>query len=79
MKTKRLNISKFTTDPGRAKDAAKSTVKKSVRYQKCKICTTKTHQKDEICVLCKTGITQKYDELMALLKEREEWAFLKQT
>jgi hypothetical protein len=30
-------------------------------------------------VLCKTGITQKYDELMALLNEREEWAFLKQT
>ena len=79
MKTKRLRISGFTSDPKRAKDAEKSTVKKTARSHNCTICATRTHQKDDICVLCKTGITQKHDELMALLKEREEWTFLKQT
>lgn len=77
MKSKRPLISRFTSDPGRGKEET-TAVKKAVRSHRCTVCKTKTHQKDGICVLCKTGITQKYDELMALLKEREEWVFLKQ-
>ena len=79
MKTKKMRISGFTTDPKRAIDGQKSVGKKPVKSHKCKVCATKTLQNDDICVLCKTGITQKYEELMTLLKEREEWAFLKQT
>ena len=54
-------------------------VKKQRRSNRCRICNTKTYQKDGTCVLCRTGINQKYDELSALIAEHKQWAFLKQT
>lgn len=39
---------------------------------KCKICSMKTYQKDSICVLCKTGIKNQYEELESLLKLHQQ-------
>lgn len=54
-------------------------VRKQRRSNRCKICNTKTYQKDGTCVLCRTGINQKYDELSSLIREHKQWTFLKQT
>lgn len=56
-----------------------SPVKKQRRSNRCKICNTRTYQKDGTCVLCKTGINQKYDELSTLIKEQKQWVFHNQT
>jgi hypothetical protein len=40
---------------------------------KCAHCGTETSCKNSICVLCKTGITQIYDELMDSLKSDKNW------
>ena len=42
-----------------------------MRSTKCRKCGNETFQKD-ICVLCQTGITQMYEELMDLLKKDRE-------
>lgn len=44
---------------------------KSCKSNKCKVCGIKTYQKDGMCVLCKTGITQIY-EVIESLKTAEE-------
>ena len=53
--------------PEKAKNGADATGAKSGKLNKCKVCGTKTHQKDGTCVLCKTGITQAYGELKELI------------
>jgi hypothetical protein len=53
--------------------------KKQRRSNRCSICNTNTFQKDALCVLCKAGINQKYDELRALIEEHKQWTFLNQT
>jgi hypothetical protein len=47
-----------------------------MRSTKCRKCGNETFQKD-ICVLCQTGITQMYEELMDLLKKDREQNVLK--
>ena len=44
---------------------------------KCIRCSNETFQKESICVLCKTDITQMYEELIQLLKKNKEWRLLK--
>ena len=51
----------------KAKSRADAPAAKSGKLSKCKVCGTKTHQKDGTCVLCKTGITQAYGELKELI------------
>jgi hypothetical protein len=58
------------------KTEAKSADIKPRKSNTCKVCDTKTYQKDSICVLCKTGITQMYEEMIELLKKNKEWALL---
>jgi hypothetical protein len=45
--------------------------RKPAKSHKCKICSTRTYQKDSICVLCRTGIKEQYEELEHLLKIQE--------
>jgi ribosomal protein S14 len=33
------------------------------KLNECRVCGMKTYQKEALCVLCKTGITQAYGEL----------------
>jgi len=50
---------------------------RNMRSTKCRKCGNETFQKD-ICVLCKTGITQMYEELKDLLRrDREKNLLLK--
>jgi len=47
---------------------------KSCESDKCKVCGIKTYQKDGMCVLCKTGITQLYEMIEPLETAKEqEW------
>jgi len=39
----------------------------------CIECGIETYQQDGLCVLCKTGITQLYKQLIYLLNEDKSW------
>ncbi|MEW6001398.1 MAG: PilZ domain-containing protein [Nitrospirota bacterium] len=49
----------------------------SMRAMKCVECGNETYQKNGICVLCETGITQIYRELIDLLKMGKEENLIK--
>jgi glycerate kinase len=51
----------------KVKTKAEAPAAKSCKSNKCNVCGIKTYQKDGMCVLCKTGITQIY-EIIELLK-----------
>jgi hypothetical protein len=38
----------------------------------CNVCGIKTYQKDGMCVLCKTGITQIYEVIESLKTAKEQ-------
>jgi hypothetical protein len=44
-----------------------------MKTNKCIKCDNKTHQKDNLCVSCRIGLTQMYDELLDLLKKDKKW------
>lgn len=76
MSKKILDISGHKLLQPALKTEAKSTGIKLRKSNTCKVCDTKTYQKDSICVLCKTGLTQMYEELIELLKKNKEWDLL---
>jgi hypothetical protein len=45
---------------------------KSGKSNKCMQCGIHTYQKDGMCVLCKTGITQIYEVIESLRTAKEE-------
>jgi hypothetical protein len=51
----------------KVKTEIESPAAKSRKSNECEVCSVKTYQKDGMCVLCKTGITQAYGELKKLL------------
>ena len=57
----------------KVKANAESPAAKSSKLNKCIECGIKTYQKDGMCVLCKTGITQIYEliESLKITKEQE--------
>lgn len=59
MATERVEISGIETSQ-KVKTKAEAPAAKSYKSNKCKVCGIKTYQKDGMCVLCKTGITQIY-------------------
>lgn len=46
-----------------------------MKTRKCTKCNNSTHQEDKICVSCKLGLTQMYDELVDLLKKDKRFKF----
>ncbi len=44
-----------------------------MKVKKCKQCDNETYQDDDICVLCKIGVTQMYRELDDLIKKNNKW------
>lgn len=44
-----------------------------MKVKKCKKCSNETYQEDNICVLCKIGVTQMYQELDDLIKKNNKW------
>jgi len=51
---------------------AESPAAKSGKSNKCMECGIKTYQKDGMCVLCKTGITQIYEMIESLKITNEQ-------
>jgi len=51
----------------KVKSEIEAPASKSFKSNECEVCGVKTHQKDGMCVLCKTGITEAYGELKKLL------------
>jgi len=68
MATEIVDISGIETSE-KVKTKAEAPAAKSCKSNKCKVCGIKTYQKDGMCVLCKTGITQIY-EMIESLKNR---------
>lgn len=44
-----------------------------MKVKKCEKCSNETYQEDNICVLCKIGVTQMYQELDDLIKKNNKW------
>jgi len=44
-----------------------------MKAKKCRECGNETFQDDDICVLCKIGVTQMYRELDDLIKKKDKW------
>ena len=73
MATEILDISGIETSQ-KVKTKAEAPAAKSCKSNKCKVCGIKTYQKDDMCVLCKTGITQIYEMIESLKTAKEqEW------
>jgi|WetSurMetagenome_2_1015567.scaffolds.fasta_scaffold1310081_2 hypothetical protein len=66
MATGTVKISGIGTSE-KVKTKAEAPAAKPSKSNKCAVCGMKTNQKDGMCVLCKTGITQSYGELKELL------------
>jgi len=47
--------------------------KMSVKTKKCQKCNNETYQDDNVCVLCKIGVTQMYRELDELVRKNTKW------
>ncbi|NPV51715.1 MAG: hypothetical protein HPY60_11055 [Candidatus Methanofastidiosum sp.] len=45
--------------------------KTELKKYKCRICGIKTHNPEEICVLCETGITRLYREMIKELEDEK--------
>jgi hypothetical protein len=60
MATEIVELSGIETSQ-KIKTKAETPAAKSCKSNKCKVCGIKTYQKDGMCVLCKTGITQIYE------------------
>jgi hypothetical protein len=45
----------------------------TMKVKKCDKCNNETYQEDNICVLCKIGVTQMYRELDDLIKKNNKW------
>lgn len=73
MATEILGISGIEASQ-KAKAEAAAPAAKSCKSNRCKVCGIKTYQKDGMCVLCKTGITQ-ISEMVESLKtaKEQEW------
>ncbi|MFZ3137972.1 MAG: hypothetical protein WA126_11355 [Thermodesulfovibrionales bacterium] len=56
----------------KVKTKAEAPAAKSCKSNKCKVCGIKTYQKDGMCVLCKTGITQIYEMIESLKTAKEQ-------
>ena len=56
----------------KVKTKAEAPAAKSCKSNKCKVCGIKTYQKDGMCVLCKTGITQIYEVIESLRTANEQ-------
>jgi hypothetical protein len=65
MATEILGISRIESSQ-KVKTEAAAPAAKSCKSNKCKICSINTYQKDRMCVLCKTGITQIYEMIESL-------------
>jgi hypothetical protein len=65
MATEIVEISGIETSQ-KVKTKAEAPAAKSCKSNKCKICSINTYQKDRMCVLCKTGITQIYEMIESL-------------
>jgi hypothetical protein len=63
MATETLKISEVVTPQQAGKTGKQSCEVKHRKLNECRVCGMKTYQKDALCVLCKTGITQAYGEL----------------
>jgi hypothetical protein len=65
---------KISEIKGSAKETTKAVAPaaKSSKSNKCVVCGMKTNQKDGMCVLCRTGITQSYGELKELLNMKNK-------
>ena len=73
MATEIVEISGIETSQ-KVKTKAEATAAKSCKSNKCKVCGIKTYQKDGMCVLCKTGITQISGIVESLKTAKEqEW------
>jgi hypothetical protein len=71
MATEIVDISGIETSE-KVKTKAEAPAAKSCISNKCAVCGMKTNQKDGMCVLCKTGITQSYGELKELLNSNNK-------
>ncbi len=73
MATETVKISGIETSQ-KVKTKGEAPAAKSCKSNKCKVCGIKTYQKDGMCVLCKTGITQLYEMIESLKTAKEqEW------
>jgi glycerate kinase len=73
MATEIVEISGIETSQ-KVKTKAEAPAAKSCKSNKCKVCGIKTYQKNGMCVLCKTGITQIYEMVESLKTAKEqEW------
>ena len=63
MATATLKISEVKTPQRAGKTETRAPKVKLRKLNICRVCGMKTYQKDALCVLCKTGITQAYGEL----------------
>jgi len=71
MATEIAEISGIETSQ-KVKTKAEAPAAKSCKSNKCKVCGIKTYQKDGMCVLCKTGITQIYEVIESLRTANEQ-------
>ena len=71
MATETAEISGIETSQ-KVKTKAEAPAAKSCKSNKCKECGIKTYQKDGMCVLCKTGITQIYEMIESLKTDKEQ-------
>ncbi len=44
-----------------------------MKVKKCRQCDNETFQEDNVCVLCKIGVTQMCRELDDLIKKKDKW------
>ena len=56
----------------KVKTKAEAPAAKPSKSITCKVCGIKTYQKDGMCVLCKTGITQIYEMIESLKTDKEQ-------
>jgi glycerate kinase len=71
MATEIVEISGIETSQ-KVKTKAEAPAAKSCKSNTCKVCGIKTYQKDGMCVLCKTGITQIYEMIESLKTAKEQ-------
>jgi len=71
MATEMVELSGIETSQ-KVKTKAKAPAAKSCKSNRCKVCGIETYQKDGMCVLCKTGITQIYEMIESLKTAKEQ-------
>jgi len=63
MATETIKTAEIDASQGAPKTEKKAPEVKIRKLNECRVCGMKTYQKEALCVLCKTGITQAYGEL----------------